>query len=73
MYLGTMRKLRRISKEEVRPLIWMFAGVIFILISFLLAFRAIMASGSALAIIFLFALGIGFGFYGWKKFKEARY
>ena len=68
-----MRKLRRISKEEVRPLIWIFAGVIFVLISFLLAFRVIMVSGSALAIVSLFILGIGFGFYGWKKLKETRY
>lgn len=66
------RRFRRLGKDEVRGLVLMLAGIIFVGLSGLTLFRVIMSSGAWLQIGFLAVIGLGFLVYGWKRFKGAR-
>jgi len=62
--------MRKIPKEEMRPLIFMFSGVVFIVISFILVASAVAKSGMGIAVLIMMLGGAGlmmFGFFQRRK------
>lgn len=49
--------MRKLSREQVRPFIWYFAGGIFVLISFITGFKVILSTGQAVSILTLLIIG----------------
>jgi len=62
--------MRRLGREELPPLILMFAGGLLLALSMMLVYSAIKESGQMIPIGFLMVIGGGLIFYGYKKWKD---
>lgn len=64
--------MRKLPREKARPFVFIFSGVVFIILSLILSIQAVVKSNSATAIVLLFVGGLIFICSGYYTFRRIR-